>query len=240
MRLNPLVGWASATPYPRAGPPISGEFSGISHSTARSHCCRPMARESRVNTTGLVRTAIRNISVCNRLRLLFWAGRRTPAGSRPGRSSRGVMDMAMGVGNIWPAGTRSPKGVGTARRVGIVVRCAGGRGSGRCPRREGRSAAGWSWCRRPADCALRAYEGDIRAAGFADARGNTVALDQGLDMCGLMDRGLSRPGDGGPVPAGQPGTGSERGDRGRRDRRQRPVPLAPLVQNRQFLREPGQ
>jgi hypothetical protein len=43
------------------------------------------------------------------------------------------------------------------------------------------------------DCGLRAYEADIAAAGYRDARGNTVAVDQGLDMCGLMDRGLSQP-----------------------------------------------
>ena len=42
------------------------------------------------------------------------------------------------------------------------------------------------------DCGMRAFEADIAAAGLRDARGNTVALDQGLDMCGLMDRGLSQ------------------------------------------------
>jgi hypothetical protein len=39
---------------------------------------------------------------------------------------------------------------------------------------------------------MRAFEADIAAVGYRDVRGNTVALDQGLDMCGLMDRGLSR------------------------------------------------
>ena len=42
-------------------------------------------------------------------------------------------------------------------------------------------------------CGLRAFVSDINAAGLMDARGNRVAADQGLDMCGLMDRGLSRP-----------------------------------------------
>ena len=41
------------------------------------------------------------------------------------------------------------------------------------------------------DCGMRAFEADTAAAGLRDARGNTVALDQGLDMCGLMDRGLT-------------------------------------------------
>jgi hypothetical protein len=33
---------------------------------------------------------------------------------------------------------------------------------------------------------------DIRAAGFTDSNGPEVTLDQGLDMCGLMDAGLTR------------------------------------------------
>jgi hypothetical protein len=41
-------------------------------------------------------------------------------------------------------------------------------------------------------CGGRAFLADIRAAGFRDSNGNLVALDQGLDMCGLMDAGLSR------------------------------------------------
>lgn len=41
-------------------------------------------------------------------------------------------------------------------------------------------------------CGLRAFVSDINSAGFKDATGNTVAADQGLDMCGLMDGGLSR------------------------------------------------
>jgi hypothetical protein len=39
----------------------------------------------------------------------------------------------------------------------------------------------------------RAFLTDISAAGFGDSSGNQVALDQGLDICGLMDAGLSRP-----------------------------------------------
>jgi Protein of unknown function (DUF732) len=40
-------------------------------------------------------------------------------------------------------------------------------------------------------CGLRAFVADIDAAGLTDSRGNRVAADQGLDMCGLMDGGLS-------------------------------------------------
>jgi hypothetical protein len=40
-------------------------------------------------------------------------------------------------------------------------------------------------------CAIRAFVGDANAAGLTDSRGNTVAVDQALDMCGLMDGGLS-------------------------------------------------
>jgi hypothetical protein len=41
-------------------------------------------------------------------------------------------------------------------------------------------------------CARRAFLADIAAAGLGDSNGNAVALNQGLDMCGLMDAGLSR------------------------------------------------
>ena len=38
----------------------------------------------------------------------------------------------------------------------------------------------------------RAFLADIRAAGLGNSNGGLEALDQGLDMCGLMDAGLSR------------------------------------------------
>jgi hypothetical protein len=41
-------------------------------------------------------------------------------------------------------------------------------------------------------CGQRAFLADINAAGLEDSNGNQVALDQGLDMCGLMDAGLTR------------------------------------------------
>lgn len=40
-------------------------------------------------------------------------------------------------------------------------------------------------------CAIRAFVSDMNAAGLKDSHGKTVAVDQGLDMCGLMDGGLS-------------------------------------------------
>jgi hypothetical protein len=41
-------------------------------------------------------------------------------------------------------------------------------------------------------CGGRAFLADLGAAGLGDSNGNLVALDQGLDICGLMDAGLSR------------------------------------------------
>src|ERR1700739_464394 len=38
----------------------------------------------------------------------------------------------------------------------------------------------------------RAFLADIRAAGIGNSNGGLEALDQGWDMCGLMDAGLSR------------------------------------------------
>jgi Protein of unknown function (DUF732) len=38
----------------------------------------------------------------------------------------------------------------------------------------------------------RAFLADIRAAGLGNSYGGLEALDQGWDMCGLMDSGLSR------------------------------------------------
>lgn len=41
-------------------------------------------------------------------------------------------------------------------------------------------------------CGQRAFLADINAAGFGDSSGNTVALDQGLDICGVLDGGENR------------------------------------------------
>jgi hypothetical protein len=41
-------------------------------------------------------------------------------------------------------------------------------------------------------CGRRAFLADIGAAGLGDSNGDTVALDQGMDLCILMDSGVSR------------------------------------------------
>ncbi len=41
-------------------------------------------------------------------------------------------------------------------------------------------------------CGRSAFLADIHAAGYGDSKGDLEALDQGEDMCGLMDAGLSR------------------------------------------------
>ncbi len=41
-------------------------------------------------------------------------------------------------------------------------------------------------------CGQRAFLADIAAAGIGNSNGDLEALDQGLDICGLMDAGLSR------------------------------------------------
>ena len=41
-------------------------------------------------------------------------------------------------------------------------------------------------------CGQRVFLTDIRAAGLGNSDGGLEALDQGWDMCGLMDAGLSR------------------------------------------------
>jgi Protein of unknown function (DUF732) len=115
----------------------------------------------------------------------------------------------MGVRNIWPAWTCRPSALGAPRRLGIVgaavvavAALAGVPDASADPPPGCVVLPG-----PPPDCGLRAYEGDIAAAGFADARGNTVAVDQGLDMCGLMDRGLSRPEMEGQFLRDNPGLG---------------------------------
>jgi hypothetical protein len=41
-------------------------------------------------------------------------------------------------------------------------------------------------------CGQRAFLADIGAARIENSSGDAVALDQGLDICGVMDAGLSR------------------------------------------------
>jgi hypothetical protein len=103
--------------------------------------------------------------------------------------------MAMGAGIIWPAERRCFNAAGAPRKVAIVgaavlavaalvaVPDANADPPPGCFQGSGPQPA-------PV-CGVRAFEADIVAAGYRDARGNTVAVDQGMDMCGLMDRGLS-------------------------------------------------
>jgi hypothetical protein len=41
-------------------------------------------------------------------------------------------------------------------------------------------------------CGQRAFLADVRAAGLGNSSGDVEALDQGLDICGVMDAGVSR------------------------------------------------
>lgn len=103
--------------------------------------------------------------------------------------------MAMDARIIWPAWRRGFNPAGAPRKVAIVgaavlavaalavVPDANADPPPGCFQGPGPQPA--------PDCALRAFQTDVAAAGYGDAGGRTVALDQALDMCGLMDRGLS-------------------------------------------------
>jgi Protein of unknown function (DUF732) len=41
-------------------------------------------------------------------------------------------------------------------------------------------------------CGRRAFLADINAAGLGNSNGDQEALDQGLDLCGVMDNGVTR------------------------------------------------
>jgi hypothetical protein len=105
------------------------------------------------------------------------------------------MDMAMGVGIIWPAGKRYFNAAGAPRTVSIVgAAILAVAGLVAVPDANADPPPGCFHGPGPQPtpgCGLRAFVADIGAAGLTDARGNTVAADQGLDMCGLMDGGLS-------------------------------------------------
>ncbi|MGO9158058.1 DUF732 domain-containing protein [Mycobacterium sp.] len=58
-------------------------------------------------------------------------------------------------------------------------------------------------------CGRRAFLADISAAGLGDSGGKQVALDQGLDICGLMDAGLSRQNMVNQFSAANPGLGPD-------------------------------
>ena len=58
-------------------------------------------------------------------------------------------------------------------------------------------------------CGRRAFLADINPVGLGDDSGNQVALDQGLDICGLMDAGLSRQNTVNQFAAANPGLGPD-------------------------------
>ena len=103
--------------------------------------------------------------------------------------SRVVLDSAVG--------SASRRANGGARRVGIVgmaVLAAMALGADPDANATG-PAPGCPQGPAPGPgpgCGRRALLADIGAAGFTDSNCNLVALDQGLDICALMDAGLSR------------------------------------------------
>jgi hypothetical protein len=107
----------------------------------------------------------------------------------------GAMDMAMGAGIIWPAIRRCPDVVGAPRKVANIGAAALAVAAlAAVPDANADPAPGCfkgSGPQPTPGCAVRAFVADSNAAGLRDAQGNMVAVDQGLDMCGLMDGGLS-------------------------------------------------
>jgi Protein of unknown function (DUF732) len=100
--------------------------------------------------------------------------------------SRAVLDSAVA----------SRRANGGARRVGIVgMAVLVAMALGADPDANAAPAPGCPQGLAPGPgpgCGRRAFLADIRAASLRDSNGNLVALEQGLDMCGLMDAGLSR------------------------------------------------
>jgi Protein of unknown function (DUF732) len=103
--------------------------------------------------------------------------------------------MAMGVGIIWAAKSRCFHAVGAPRkvaRVGAAVLAVAALTAVPAANADPPPGCFKGLGPQPTPgCAIRVFVADINAAGLTDARGNTVAVDQGLDMCGLMDGGLS-------------------------------------------------
>jgi hypothetical protein len=96
--------------------------------------------------------------------------------------SRVVLDSAVA----------SRRAKGGARRVGIVgMVVLAVMALGADPVANAKPSPGCEQVPGPG-CGQRAFLADIRAAGLGDSNGSLQALDQGEDMCGLMDKGLSR------------------------------------------------
>jgi Protein of unknown function (DUF732) len=107
-------------------------------------------------------------------------------------SSRVILNTA-----VSPAGrAASRRANGLARKVGIVgAAVLAAMALGADPDANASPAPGCPQGRAPGPgpgCGRRAFLTDIAAAGLVDSKGNSVELDQGLDMCGLMDAGLIR------------------------------------------------
>jgi hypothetical protein len=91
-------------------------------------------------------------------------------------------------------GSASRRANGGARRVGIVgMAVLAAMALGADPDANAGPAPGCPQGPAPGPgpgCGRGAFLADIRAAGLGDSNGD--ALQQGLDICGLMDAGLSR------------------------------------------------
>ena len=100
-----------------------------------------------------------------------------------------------------------------ARRVGVVgITVLAAMALGPDPAASAAPAPGCPQGRAPGPgpgCGRRAFLTDITAAGLGDNSGNQVALDEGLDMCGLMDAGLSRQNMVSQFAADNPGLGPD-------------------------------
>ncbi len=89
-------------------------------------------------------------------------------------------------------GSASKRAGGTARRVGIVgLAVLAAMALGADPDANADPTPGCEQVPGPG-CGRSAFLADIHAAGYGDSKGDLEALDQGLDICGLMDAGLSR------------------------------------------------
>lgn len=58
-------------------------------------------------------------------------------------------------------------------------------------------------------CGRHAFLADVRAAGIEDSNGDSIEVGQGLDLCGLMDNGVSRENITNQFSALNPGLGPE-------------------------------
>jgi Protein of unknown function (DUF732) len=95
------------------------------------------------------------------------------------------LGAGMSAGVIWPAFRRSAS-VGAA--VLAVAALAATPGANADPPPGCFKGTG---PQSTPGCAVRAYEADIAAAGLKDSKGNIIAADQGLDLCTIMDGGIS-------------------------------------------------